>query len=190
MTVANYLGISGMGKGIPYGGSGEIRPDGDANYGFKNLKAALDLLEEIPELARDPALRELVRTVNGPSTGLLTIGCVSAPIRDESGHRMSGYVEFAFNSKIMVSDATHYFPIFFHFDNALRNSALDQIHFYWELMGADFLEENFSGFTISVTVNTGHFATPHAATECWKTGIDFLGLYLNSIPPQPGGALF
>ena len=38
----NLLSISHNGKAIPYGGSGEKRDDGDANYGLKILKHHLN----------------------------------------------------------------------------------------------------------------------------------------------------
>lgn len=85
MTKHNVLQIEQSGKGIPYGGTGEIRPDGYANHGFKNLKGALQRLEDIPELQRDAELRHLVAAINGPETGLLSIGCLSAPVDDERG---------------------------------------------------------------------------------------------------------
>lgn len=98
LRYSNYLAIKQSGKGIPYGGQGQIRPDGDANYGFKNLKGELENLNQIPELQRDHALYELVRAINQPETGLLSVGCTSGSVHQDDGYRMSGYVEFAFNS--------------------------------------------------------------------------------------------
>jgi hypothetical protein len=116
----NFLSINHKPKPVPYGGMGIVRDDGDANFGFKCLKGALHLADEVPELQRDPAMKRLAISVNDPSTGLLSIGCVSGPVVEDHGNRYSGYFEFAFNSKSGISDAQHYFPAFFHFDRMLN----------------------------------------------------------------------
>lgn len=105
--------IAQNGKGIPYGGTGEIRADGDANYGFKNLKGKPERLAEVPELAGDEPLANLVASLNEARSAFATVGCVSAPVDEEQGHRVSGYVEFAFDSAEKVADASSYFPVFF-----------------------------------------------------------------------------
>lgn len=184
------LQIDNSAKGIPYGGTGEVRQDGHANYGFRNLKGALHRIEEIPELSGDASLRELVRRINGPETGLLSIGCLSAPVAEEQGHRVTGYVEFAFNSAEAISDAGHYFPIFFHFDRVLHETGYDEAYFHWELMGAEFREADAGGFTMSVTVNTGHFGTEKEARNVWSEALALLADYLASVPPQPGRPLY
>lgn len=190
MTRFAVLQIDNTGKGIPYGAGG-IRADGHTNYGFRNLKGALHRIEEIPELIGDLALRELVTRINGPETGLLSIGCLSAPVSDEQGHRLTGYVEFAFNSAEAISDAGHYFPIFFHFDRILHETGYDdEVYFHWELMGAEFREADAGGFTTSVTVNTGHFATEEEARKVWSEALALLADYLASVPPQPGRTLY
>ncbi len=66
----NALTLSHRGKGIPYGGTGEVREDGDANFGFRDLKGQPEMHEEIPELQRDPALARLVCSINASNTGL------------------------------------------------------------------------------------------------------------------------
>ncbi len=48
---SNYLSIRHRGKAIPYGGDGELRDDGDANYGFTYAKGNEAALRRIPELA-------------------------------------------------------------------------------------------------------------------------------------------
>ncbi|WP_125990137.1 hypothetical protein [Sphingobium yanoikuyae] len=159
-SYTNALQISQEGKGIPYGGTGEIREDGDANYGFKNLKGRPDRLADIPELARDEALHDLVASLNAPESAFGSVGCVSALVDESEGHRVSGYVEFAFDSAEKVADAGSYFPVFFHFDRALHVMKFDdKIHYHWELMGATFHHTDTTGFTVSVTVNTGWYPT-------------------------------
>lgn len=95
----NFLSISYKGKGIPYGGLGEPRDDGGANFGFKDLKGNPALIASVPELQNDPDLKALVAAINRPDTGLFSVGCVSSVIAEQQGHRRSGYIEFAINSK-------------------------------------------------------------------------------------------
>ncbi|HUW37112.1 MAG TPA: hypothetical protein VMV91_07240 [Rhodocyclaceae bacterium] len=116
----NQLSLNHKHKGVPYGGSGEIREDGDANYGFKDIKGNNALLLDIPELKRDRGLMRLIQAINAPHTGLFSVGCVSGPVADKHGYRHSGYVEFSVNSATAIADARNYFPLFFHFDLMLH----------------------------------------------------------------------
>ncbi|TIU39514.1 MAG: hypothetical protein E5W31_07490, partial [Mesorhizobium sp.] len=154
---ANGLFISRSGKGIPYGAG--PRDNGDFNHGFKNLKGNLDLISEIPELKSDPALLNLVYNINHEETGLLSIGCLSSPVVDEGrGYRVTGYIEFAFNSVAGIEDAANYFPIFFHFDQDLHVSNFPhRVQFSWEIEGAHFAEANAGGFTMAITINTDFY---------------------------------
>lgn len=190
-SYSNALQISQEGKGIPYGGTGELRDDGDANYGFKNLKGYPDRLGDVPELVRDDALMECVGSINDPAGAFGTIGCVSTTVDEKEGHRVSGYVEFAFDSAERIADAASYFPVFFHFDRALHDMGFDdKVHYHWELMGGTFIHARASGFTMTVTVNTGWYDTPDDAGIAWANGLDFLAGYLRHVPPAGGTPIF
>lgn len=190
-SYSNWLQISQDYKGIPYGGDGVVREDGDANYGFTNLKGHPDRIDSIPELARDEALRDLVTMLNDDSSAFGTVGCVSAPVTEEQGHRVSGYVEFAFDSAETISDAGSYFPIFFHFDKALHTLEFgDKVHYHWELMGAIFRHTDAGGYTMTVTVNTGWYDTPDNAAIAWANGLDFLGMVLRQVPAKGSSPIF
>lgn len=190
-TYSNALQIAQEGKGIPYGGTGELRPDGDANYGFKNLKGHLERLADIPELARDEALRDIVTSLNLPDSAFGTVGCVSGLVDEREGHRVTGYVEFAFDSAERIADASNYFPMFFHFDRALHDMKFDdKVHYHWELMGGEFHHARASGFTMTVTVNTGWYETADDAGIAWANGLDFLAGYLRHVQPAGGTPIF
>ena len=187
MAYTNVLQIRHEGKSVLYAGAGVLRSDGDANYGFKALKNAPARLAEVPELERDPALHDLVAAINHSTTGLFSVGCVSGPVEEVSGHRMMGYVEIALNSKDAAADAASYFPIFFHFDRMLNENRYDDdVHFHWELMGAHFIEAQLGGFTVTVTINTGWFETPEAARAVWGDALQGLAHLLSSVPASPG----
>ena len=190
----NTLELNHKPKSIPYGGNGEVREDGEANYGFKYIKGNESLLLQIPELIRDAALFELVRSINAPETGLFSVGCVSSPIRDQNGYRYTGYVEFAFNSSSSISDAQNYFPVWFHFDRCLHESKFQRAFaFSWELQPCVFTEANAPGFTCSVILNSHYSPSEDIALSAWRESLAFLGSYLQSVPesqrdhiyPQP-----
>ncbi|WP_140727991.1 hypothetical protein [Pseudomonas sp. Hp2] len=188
----NHLSIKHRGKPIPYGGDGVLRDDGDANYGFRYVKGDEAALRAIPELTRDPALLDLVLAVNAKETGLFSVGCVSGPVDDERGHRDSGYIEFAINSKSAISDATSYFPLFFHFDRFLYEAKFSApVSFNWELEGATFLEcGSASGFTCAIIINTDYSATREEATHIWSESLGALAYFLQSVPPERADFLY
>lgn len=183
------LSITHSGKGIPYGPAD--REDGGRNHGFKNLKGQLHLLCDIPELQEDPALHALVAAINDSRTGLLSIGCLSAPVHDANGHRVTGYIEFAINSADKIADAASYFPVFFHFDRMLHETRFaHQVHFNWELEGASFREVGADGFTATIFINTGYASTAELAREAWDAALDALTSYLGEIPTFTGIPLY
>lgn len=185
MLYRNILQIDQGGKAIPYGGTGVIRDDGDANYGFMNLKGSLARIAEIPELERDEALRDLVLALNQPQSAFATVGCVSGRVDEEEGHRVSGYVEFAFDSRQGIADAANYFPVFFHFDRALHAAKFsDRVSFHWELMGATFITMGERGYTVAVTVNTDWYPSADEATAAWRNGLDFLSDHFTHFMPS------
>lgn len=187
----NSLAISNSGKGIPYGGIGEARADGSENHGFRLLKGSLERLSEIPELREDDALRDLVAAINAPETGLLSVGCGSYPVVADGGHRVTGYIEFAFNSVEGITDAGNYFPMFFHFDRMLFDQKFDlNVRFNWELMGASFREVPAEGFTMTVFVNTGFHGSPDSARDTWADALGALTYFLGHIPPRSGPTLY
>lgn len=160
-----------------------MREDGDANCGFTYVKSDEAALRKIPELVKDPALLQMALAINAPETGLFTIGCASEPVDDDRGHRDSGYMEFAINSRSAIADAQSYFPIFFHFDRFLHEAKFSApTQFNWELEGATFLEcDNSTGFTCSVTINTHYSTTREEATHLWSESLEALGYYLRSV---------
>jgi hypothetical protein len=178
-------------KGIPYGANGEVRPDGNANYGFKNLKGNLSLLAEVPELKEDVALYNVVSAINQPCTGLLSVGCVSGAVAETRGHAWTGYVEFAIDSVEAIADARSYFYIFYHFDKLLHDTKFsERANYIWELEGANFHPTNAGGFTCVVYVHTAHYPTPEQAKEAWERALAPLIPLFAGYPPQDGSPLF
>jgi len=187
----NYLSLKHEHKTIPYGGIGEIREDGDANYGFKNIKGNNRLLDTIPELKSDPALMALVRAINAPNTGIFSIGCVSDRYKDKNKFRHSGYVEFSFNSKLYIADAGHYFPLFFNFDHWLeKNDFAVKVEFNWLIQPATFIDKSVTGYTCTIYLNTYFVESEKAAIKAWEETLNILGQYLGDIPIEHTDYIF
>lgn len=188
------LSIKRSGKGIPYGGfpKGETNPDGSAkNQGFKNLKGRPDRLAEVPELAENSGLYDLVAAISQPTNGLATVGCAGWGISDDNAFRWAGYIEFAFNSTELVGDAQNYFPLFFKFDQMLHGSNFDHpVSYHWELAGARFLDAGVDGFTCAVNVYTPPARSLREAKEAWQLALDPLEFFLGGYPERPGTPLF
>lgn len=184
---ANNLEINHKHKPIPYGGDGQLRDDGDANYGFKLIKGNLELIETIPELKRDVELLNLVRAINEPQTGLFSVGCVSGTVVDDNGERYSGYIEFSLNSVSAIADARNYFPMFFHFDCWLNEQQPKfAVTYNWELQPATFIESQSraTGFTCSITINTHYVSTTDEASQAWGESLERLSTFLSETAPK------
>ena len=187
----NYLSLKHEHKTIPYGGVGKIRKDGDANYGFKDIKGNNRLLDTIPELKHDPALMALVRVINTPKTGIFSIGCVSDRHEDKNQFRHSGYVEFSFNSKSYIADAGHYFPLFFNFDRLLeKNDFAVKVEFNWSIQPATFIDKRVTGYTCTIYLNTYFVESEEAAKKAWEETLSLLGQHLSNIPIEHTDYIF
>ena len=191
----NFLTIGEEGKGIPYGGLGIIREDGDANHGFRDLKGRLERADEVPELVRDPALRELIEVINDGRSPLFSVGCASGAVEQQEGFGWSGYVEFAWDADIAVTDAQCYFPPFFHFNRFLRKVEFDEpAAFHWQIEGAHFIRAgsgrpSVDGFTATIWINVGLRETPERALESWKTTLGTLAHFLSLQGPRAGNPI-
>ena len=187
----NYLSFKHEHKTIPYGGIGEIREDGDANYGFKNIKGNNRLLDTIPELKSDPALMALVKAINAPNTGIFSIGCVSDRYNDKNKFRHSGYIEFSFNSKSYIADAGHYFPLFFNFDHLLeKNDLTVKVEFNWSIQPATFIDQSVRGYICTIYLNTYFVESEKVAIKAWEELLGILGQYLGNIPIEHTDYIF
>lgn len=185
------LTIGHSGKGIPYGGHGEIRDDGTANHGFKNLKGNPHLLAQVPELTDNPTLYALVESLSLPENGLVSIGCASWVSSDDKGHAQAGYVEFAINTAEAITDARNYFSLFFKFDRMLHGINFSEVvNYNWELEGAHFSPANVDGFTCAVWVHTPHLPLLEDARKAWDSALAPLIPFLGGYPLQEGRPLF
>jgi hypothetical protein len=187
----NVLAISPATKSVPYDGTGAQREDGGTNYGYKNLKRHPELLDTIPELASDPALRSILAAIDHPSTGLFSVACMSQTIVDERGCRLSGYLEFALNAKDEVADPAHYFRLFLEFDRRLRQEGFPEpVSFQWEICPTRFVEAQVDGFAVDVRVDTDYHSEPEGAYECWTRALAALEKLLAGVPARSSAPIY
>ena len=166
----NSLSIRERGKVVPYPGD-----HGRFDLGFRDLKGRPELVDTLPGLDADPALRALLKAMNGTATGLFSVACACDAVHVERGHRHSGYVEFALNSQYGVQQAENYFPVFVAFQRYLHLHRFERASFDWEIEDAAFTAVNVYGFTCSVHVHTDHVDSAAMARADWEKALEILG---------------
>jgi hypothetical protein len=184
-----FLSIKNGGKGIPYGGASEDRPDGSRNHGFKRLRSKLGEIAAIPEAQGIAALENALIALNAPASPFFTVGCEKAFGKNDSGHWIRGYLEFAFNYGELVADAKFYFKLFFLFNHWYwKQKQQAGIQYNFELEAATFLDANVSGFTITAWIYAGTYPTKELAQTAWEGALDTLVTFLKEHPlPTDGG---
>jgi hypothetical protein len=182
------LSIKNGGKGIPYGGANEDRPDGSRNHGFKPLRTNQGEIATIPEAIGITALENALIALNAPTSPFFTVGCEKAFGKNESGHWVGGYLEFAFNYAELVTDAAFYFKLFFLFNQWYWNQKQQAgVKYTFELGGATFLNANVSGFTITAWIFAGTYPTKELAQAEWEGALDTLVAFLKEHPAPADG---
>jgi hypothetical protein len=181
--------ISPRKKTVPY--EGETRRNGGTDHGFKNLKLHPELVDTVPELGSDPALRRIMSAIDRPPTGLFSIACESRRITDQRGSRLSGYLEFALNCRNEAADAAQYFRIFQTFDGRLRQEGFgESVSFQWVLCPTRFVEAQLDGFAAEVRVDTAFHLDPVVAYECWSRALAVLEATLAAFPRCSGPPIY
>ena len=187
----NVLEISPRKKTVPYQGSESRRVDGGTDHGFKNLKLHPELVDAVPELGSDPALRNIMTAIDRPQTGLFSIACESRMITDQRGSRLSGYVEFALNCRNEAADAAQYFRIFQSFDVRLRQEGFDEsVSFQWVLCPTRFAEAELDAFAAEVRVDTAFHLDPAVAYARWSRALAALEATLVAFPRCSGPPIY
>lgn len=191
----NFMTVRPGGKAVPYGGNGVAREDGEANFGFRDLKGHPERLGQVPELQRDPALHGLVARLNGPGSPLFTIGCMSDPVDHDRGFGWGGYVELAWDADEAVTDAQCYFPLLFHLEHHLRKIGFDEpASFEWEIFGARFFRSDADrpdvhGFSATLWIKVGLTETAEEALAAWQRTMAVLSEFLAHQAPREGGTI-
>jgi hypothetical protein len=166
----NSLFIRERGKLVPYA-SDHARQD----RSFRNLKGRPELVDALPGLDDDPALRALLKAVNGTSTGLFSVAAAGEALHVPRGHQHSGYLEFALNSVSAVQQIENYFPVFAMFNRYLHLHRFQRASFEWEIEDAAFTAVNVHGFACSVYVRADLEDSAAMARANWEQAMEILG---------------
>jgi hypothetical protein len=187
----NLLSLSPCTKEIPYLGTGIAREDGQLNHGFKNLVAYPELINAIPELSSDRAMKSLVHSLNTRASRFFTTGCFSRTIAEKFGYRHHGYLEFSWNCQVCIRDAINYFSLFFHFEQFLHNHQFDQkVKFQWSIQQTKFTDVNLNGFCCAIFIDTDYCTSSDIAYDTWKVSLTVLESFLNSVPGQSAQTIY
>lgn len=183
----NILYIESSGKTVPF-----HPPEGQVNgVGFVNLKGAPAALQAIPEAVQDSALATALAAINQTHTGVFSVGCHYATIAEKGVHRVTGYIEFAVNERLSVTQASTYFSLFFQFQNTLLQAKYPHaVQFEWAIMPAVFIEADVQGFTCSVKINTTGYPEPQSCHAAWVSAVVLLGNFLASLLPDEGTPIY
>jgi len=183
------LVIESRSKAIPY--PAELEND-RTNQGFEDLKGNPETIENIAEIQDCPALRDALIALNEPETQFFTVGCEKSLNEYEGKFWKRGYLEFSFNYAELVRDATSYFMLFFHFNQAgpIRDFLpKNSVQFAWELQGCRFRKAEVAGFTCAVWISTGDYPTAEECERVWTEAVDLLAGFLirfriSNLPPS------
>jgi hypothetical protein len=187
----NLLSVSPLGKAIPYAGTGEPRPDGGANFGFKDLKGKPERLGDVPETQEDRALADVMRAINAAHTGVFSIASMSELTTCTGGVQYSGYLEIAFNSRHQVEDPARYFDLYLRFDRLLAARAFPYaVDFEWELCPAHFSAGDVGGYSVAVRVRTACSPDSERAYESWEAAMSALAELFDQVPAERADPMY
>ena len=177
-SIPIMLTINQRSKSIPYPAASDA---GSQNFGFRVLKGKLDKIGNIQEAKNSQCIQEILRTLNADDSPFFSVGCEKAFNEGPNGHWAKGYIEFAFNYSKLVTDATYYFPLFFHFNkHATDFLPHHDVQFWWDLQPANFVAAKCVGFSCCVWVTTGMIATSNGARNEWESAVTLLSSFLRA----------
>lgn len=173
------LTINQQSKAIPYPAASHADSQ---NFGFRVLKGKPDKIENVQEAKDSKCIQEILRILNTAESPFFSVGCEKSFNQGPDGFWAKGYIEFAFNYGKAISDATHYFSLFFHFSReASEYLAQHDIQFWWELQPANFITAKCTGFSCCVWITTRNFSSAVKAKIEWESAVALLSTFLRAV---------
>jgi hypothetical protein len=167
--------------GIPYG------EWDDAEFGqrheYVDLVTHPEAVDQLPEIARCPHLRDFLLSVNTPEGGLRTLGCeysegvqAGAP---PGWYKITSYVHIAFRDRALNSPANWYLFVG-HFAERMAGRPPDEPILVDFEVQPFFIEPNGGGHCVAVWVNA---VTPNRADTwtAWREGLELVRGYLTQL---------
>jgi hypothetical protein len=179
ISIQIMLTINQQSKIIPYPATNNVDSQ---NYGFRVLKGNLDKIQYIQEAKDSKCIQEILRTLNSTDSSFFSVGCEKSYNEDRDGFWVKGYIEYAFNYRKLIIDATHYFPLFFHFNKQV-SVLLSQhkLQYWWDLQPANFLAAKCDGFSCCIWVTTGSFLGMAEAKDEWEFAVEQLSTFFKTV---------
>jgi hypothetical protein len=178
------LTVNQRAKAIPYP---PATNSGYQNFGFRVLKGKLDKIANVQEAKDIACLQEILGVLNDDASPFFSVGCEKSFNVRSTGHWAKGYIEFAYNYKEPVSDARHYFPLFFQFTKSTAEYVEHHdVQYWWDLQPASFEAINCAGFSCCIWITTGMFAQAESARTEWEAAVRKLSDFLRSVKIPTG----
>ena len=180
-----YLTLRQEGKTIPYPAQ---KWANSRNHGFWLLKGHPERIAQVPEAKACPGLAHALERINAAETEFYTAGCdYSLNTESNGSHWAKGYIDCIFVDPKQASDCQAYFDLFRSFDAYLRDQDYhDPIDFHWELESVDFIEDNYSGWTLCLWVTTDFSDTAEACQTSWNEAIELFCCFMDQVPFDDG----
>jgi hypothetical protein len=149
-----FLSVSQQPLGIPY----YRDPQDSSSTSYIDLKLEPHRIQEIPEAKAWPSLSRLLALLNGPESELMSLGCgafIYSP-KDSGELQWSAYsyVAYSLADLAHATDASVYFPHFFHFSRHFANRTSTGARVLFELRQASFIERNVGAFVMDYGVRS------------------------------------
>lgn len=134
--------------------------------------------------------------LNSRETAFFTVACEKSFNKEDlcsiaKPYWAKGFLDISFNARELVSDATHYFALFFQFNKHARDREFaEPILYEWELVGATFRDAACSGWTVRIWLTTEYVATETESRALWGNALDFLVDFLRDVPAEPGEQIY
>jgi hypothetical protein len=159
------------------------------NYGYMDLKADPQLIDEIPELRDAPELRSLVAALNAPGSPFRSLGCekvLSNHEDPENPHlhaRFVSYVDIAFADMVKNSDRDLFVEMVEVFNSHCYEQRDALPHFLiasFDLRPSIYHQDGVEGWSVAAWV--GGFGTDaEEARTTWAVGIKVLERFLTEL---------
>jgi len=171
-----YLTVEQQSKSIPY----PARSGADfQTFAFRPMKGKPEKVDSIKEAQGHPALIEILKTLNAKESPFFSVGCEKHIEKKSAPYWVRGFVEFSYNHVELVSDASSYFPLFYHFNRISQEFLKTNLVTYWfGLNPATFTKVESPGFSCCVYITTADFQTEEEAYSSWSSGLSHLSEYL------------
>jgi len=145
------------------------------------MKGKPEKVESIKEAEGHPVIIEILKILNDKTSPFFSVGCEKRMNKNGTQYWMRGFIEFSYNYVELVSDATSYFPLFFHFNkDSPEFLETNYVNYWFGINPVHFKKTDTHGFSCCVYITTAEFNDENSAYSCWSSGVKYLSDYLGT----------